>query len=50
MQLYTFRDILNVYNWNQNYGYGTNQHLKAIKDLGITAHHRKTFSPMNKIK
>ncbi len=39
-----------VYNWNQNYGYGTKQHLKAIKDLGITAHHRKTFSPMNKIK
>ena len=39
-----------VYNWNKNYGYGTKQHLKAIKNLGITAHHRKTFSPMNKIK
>ena len=39
-----------VYNWDQNYGYGTKQHLKAIKDLGITAHHRKTFSPINKIK
>ena len=38
------------YNWDQNYGYGTKQHLKAIKDLGITAHHRKTFSPINKIK
>tara|TARA_Y100000287_G_C14224327_1_gene358044 strand:+ start:1679 stop:2239 length:561 start_codon:yes stop_codon:yes gene_type:complete len=38
------------YNWDQNYGYGTKQHLKAIKILGITPHHRKTFSPINKIK
>tara|TARA_B100001057_G_scaffold478915_1_gene549909 strand:- start:197 stop:820 length:624 start_codon:yes stop_codon:yes gene_type:complete len=38
------------YNWDQNYGYGTKQHLKAIKNLGITSHHRKTFSPINKIK
>ena len=38
------------YNWDKNYGYGTKQHLKAIKILGITLHHRKTFSPINKIK
>ena len=38
------------YYWNKNYGYGTKQHLKAIKNLGITAHHRKTFSPFNKKK
>ena len=38
------------YYWDQNYGYGTKQHLKAIKNLGITNHHRKTFSPINKIK
>ncbi len=38
------------YHWDQNFGYGTKQHLKAIKDLGITIHHRKTFSPNNKIK
>ena len=38
------------YHWSQNYGYGTKQHLKAIKNLGITNHHRKTFSPINKIK
>ena len=31
------------YHWDQNYGYGTKQHLKAIKNLGITSHHRKTF-------
>jgi len=38
------------YFWDQNYGYGTKKHLKAIKKLGITDHHRKTFSPINKIK
>ncbi len=34
------------YNWDQNFGYGTKQHLKAIKKLGITKHHRVTFSPI----
>ena len=38
------------YNWDKNYGYGTKHHLKTIKSLGITSHHRKTFSPINKIK
>ncbi len=38
------------YYWDKNYGYGTKQHLKAIKSLGITKQHRKTFSPINKLK
>ena len=38
------------YYWDQNYGYGTKQHLKAIKNLGITIQHRKNFSPINKFK
>jgi len=38
------------YYLDKNYGYGTKQHLRAIKNLGITPHHRKTFSPINKIK
>ena len=38
------------YYWDQNYGYGTKQHLKAIKNLGITSQHRKNFSPINKIR
>ncbi len=37
------------YHWDKNFGYGTKKHLKAIKSLGITIHHRKTFSPINKI-
>jgi len=38
------------YYWDQNYGYGTKKHLKAIKNFGITTEHRKTFSPINKMK
>ena len=30
------------YYLDKNYGYGTKQHLKAIKNLGITNEHRKT--------
>jgi len=38
------------YYWDQNFGYGTKQHLKAIKKFGITTHHRKNFSPIKKLK
>jgi ribonuclease HII len=38
------------YYLDKNCGYGTKQHLKAIKNLGITSEHRKTFSPIKKIK
>ena len=38
------------YNWDKNFGYGTKQHLKAIKKLGVNKHHRKTFSPISKLK
>ena len=37
------------YHWDQNFGYGTKQHLKAIKKIGINKHHRKTFSPISKM-
>ena len=43
-------DKFKGYYWHQNNGYGTKKHLKAIKTLGITSQHRKTFSPMNKKK
>ena len=35
------------YAWDRNAGYGTKQHLRAIKKFGITKHHRKTFSPIH---
>ena len=34
------------YGWDTNSGYGTKEHLRAIKNLGITKYHRKTFSPI----
>ena len=34
------------YGWNTNSGYGTKEHLIAIKKFGITEYHRKTFSPI----
>ena len=37
------------YAWDKNAGYGTKQHLKAIKKFGITKHHRKTFGPIHNI-
>ena len=37
------------YAWNKNSGYGTKQHLEAIKKFGVTKHHRKSFSPIHNI-
>jgi ribonuclease HII len=31
------------YNWKQNKGYPTKQHRAAIREHGITSHHRKSF-------
>ena len=35
------------YSWNKNAGYGTKDHLSAIKKFGITKYHRKTFQPIH---
>ena len=40
----------NGYGWETNSGYGTKEHLRAIKKLGITKYHRKTFSPISNLK
>ena len=39
----------NNYGWDTNSGYGTKQHLKAIKKFGITKYHRRTFSPISSL-
>ncbi len=31
------------YKWHKNSGYGTEEHRKAIKDHGLSEHHRKSF-------
>ena len=37
------------YAWDKNAGYGTKEHLAAIKKFGVTNQHRKTFSPIHNI-
>jgi ribonuclease HII len=32
-----------LYHWDKNMGYPTKAHYEAIKQYGITPHHRKTF-------
>ena len=32
------------YGWAKNAGYGTKAHLEAIRTLGVTEHHRRTFA------
>ena len=32
-----------AYNWNRNKGYGTRQHIAAIKKIGLSNLHRKSF-------
>jgi len=34
------------YNWVKNKGYGTKDHILAIKEHGYTHYHRKTFNPL----
>ena len=40
----------NNYGWDTNSGYGTKEHLNAIKKFGITKYHRKNFSPISGLK
>lgn len=35
-----------MYGWDQNAGYGTAAHQKALRDYGITPHHRYSFAPI----
>ena len=37
------------YFWEKNAGYGTKDHLNAIKRLGPTIYHRKNFNPIHNI-
>tara|TARA_B110001452_G_scaffold93853_1_gene77516 strand:- start:241 stop:801 length:561 start_codon:yes stop_codon:yes gene_type:complete len=39
----------NNYGWDTNSGYGTKEHLRAIKKFGVTSHHRKKFLPISNL-
>jgi ribonuclease HII len=38
-----------VYDFKKNKGYGTREHLEALKKAGISPIHRRTFAPINNI-
>lgn len=48
--IFTLSKKFEDYGWNTNSGYGTKEHLRAIKRFGITKYHRKTFSPVSNYK
>lgn len=37
------------FGWERNAGYGTAEHLDALRRLGPTPHHRRTFAPVARI-
>ncbi|MEC8631457.1 MAG: ribonuclease HII [Pseudomonadota bacterium] len=53
----TVRDALMVdlaqqhpgYGWETNAGYGSKTHLEALRNLGVTPHHRRSFKPVHNI-
>lgn len=34
------------YGWERNKGYGTAQHHAALQEVGVSAHHRRSFAPI----
>ncbi|WP_112320797.1 ribonuclease HII [Oceanibium sediminis] len=37
------------YGWETNAGYGVKTHAEALKTLGVTPHHRRSFKPIHNI-
>ena len=37
------------FGWKNNAGYGTKKHIDAIKEMGVTNSHRKTFEPIKSL-
>ena len=47
--MFKMSESFKKYKWNFNAGYGTRDHINAIKKYGVTRFHRKTFSPIHNI-
>ena len=37
------------YGWERNMGYPTREHLEALRRLGVTRYHRRSYGPVRKI-
>ncbi|MFX0545277.1 ribonuclease HII [Roseovarius sp. S1116L3] len=49
---YVMRDLAQHYpgyGWETNAGYPSPQHKEALRNLGVTPHHRRTFKPVHNI-
>lgn len=38
-----------AYGWERNVGYGTAEHLRALRAFGPTPHHRRTYAPVREV-
>ena len=38
------------YGWERNAGYGTPEHLAALRRHGPTPHHRRSFAPVAQLE
>ena len=38
------------YGWERNMGYGTAEHLTALREHGPTPHHRRSFAPVRQLE
>src|SRR5262249_4036491 len=38
--------VFPAYRWERNKGYGTQEHAAALKNYGVTCHHRRSFRPI----
>ena len=47
--MFKMSESFKKYKWDSNAGYGTKDHIKAIRKYGITKFHRKTFNPIHNI-
>lgn len=37
------------YGWERNMGYPTKEHREALKKLGVTPHHRRSYAPVREV-
>lgn len=37
------------YGWERNMGYPTKEHFEALRKLGVTPHHRRSYAPVREI-
>ncbi len=42
-------EVFPGYGWETNRGYGSEEHLLALRQLGPTPHHRMSFAPLNRL-